>query len=315
MDVVEQIIEEIIRSAENILFVNEKPSKETEKLENKTKETTEDKTPGKSNKSLARTQTASVDKSVTFDNVCVVFDETMNKQIMHEEEKCIKVEDAFISDEEFLDKWSEKAFDPIRTVADITLVKFWFKLSEGRTHMRVLVPFARSAADISWLYNQGSHVTVVTGLRSVASTLLSKLSQFHSVRRMSSGTTRGWKYLTEDRRLEIIVMSYWEAAPHVLGSFDAVFDLEALATLHKKHQMNYVNIIKSLMVDNGFGIINGLETFGLRTYEAGGAHCLSLRRVKELFENGSGTKIECLEKKKIGSKLFQNTFYVKFSNV
>ena len=116
----------------------------------------------------------------------------------------------------------------------------------------------------------------------------------------------GWMYRSSDHRITILVTNFWDISIQNIGTFDAVFDTEALADLHKKHHKHYAEILRGIMKSGSFAIIKGLETFGLRTYEAGGSHCLSLANVEQLF--GQGCVVTCLDKKKVGSKLYQNTF-------
>ena len=118
---------------------------------------------------------------------------------------------------------------------------------------------------------------------------------------------RGWLYQSHDAQVSVYVTNFWNIDPSLVGSFQAVLDIDALASLHKKHHLKYVETLRSLMDKNSWILMKGLETFGLKTYEAGGAHCHSLLNMKELF---NGFCVECLEKKKVGSKLYQNTFYL-----
>jgi hypothetical protein len=252
------------------------------------------------------------DKSVTFNNVPIVHENTDTRCLDDDEEtetedgegQNVTKEEHFISGDEFLTRWSEKPVNLSQTVADLSLVKFWYKISMGRLNLRVFVPFCSSSADIKWLYNQGNQVVVIHGLRQTASTMLAVLKMSYSVTRLTRSS--GWMFRSSDHRITIFVTNFWDISIQNIGTFDAVFDIEALADLHKKHQKHYAEILLGIMKSGAFAIIKGLETFGLRTYEAGGSHCLSLPTVEELF--GKGCVVTCLNKKKVGSKLYQNTF-------
>ena len=281
---IEQIISEIINDAECLLFVKD-------------------------------AKDVNVERNVTFNDIPVVHEDLEHGDESDPSEMCDSNQDNekakennFISDEEFLQRWAHRVVDLSQKLTDISLVKYWFKISKGRTNLRVFVPFSSSSADIQWLYNQGNQVVVIHAVRGAANALFDGLKMSYNVTRLNGST--GWRYSTHDQRLSIFVTSFWNISTQNMGLFDVVYDIEALKDLHKKHQSKYADLLKGLMKSGSFGIIKGLETYGLKTYEAGGAHCLSLGNIEKLF--GQGCAVTCLDKKKVGSKLYQNTFNFQF---
>ena len=263
-------------------------------------------------KHVKEAKAVNADKSVTFNNVPIVYENTHTRCLDDDEdtetegrEETKETEEGhLISEEEFLLRWSEKPVNLSQTFADLALVKFWYKISMGRPNLRVFVPFGISSADIKWLYNQGNQVVVIHGLRQTASTLFAVLKMSYSVTRLTG--SKGWMFRSSDHRITIFITNFWDISIQNMGTFDAVFDIDALAGLHKKHHKHFAESLMGIMKSGAFAIIKGLETFGLRTYEAGGSHCLSLATVEQLF--GKGCVVTRLNKKKVGSKLYQNTF-------
>ena len=102
-----------------------------------------------------------------------------------------------------------------------SLVKFWYRATEGRQALRVLLPLCGASKDLGWLYRQGHTVTGVEGSRRAVEKLFTEEGLEYKVDNPQNDV---WQFSSLDGRLTVYVMDFFQVTSKLIGSFDAVFD-------------------------------------------------------------------------------------------
>ena len=102
-----------------------------------------------------------------------------------------------------------------------SLVKFWYRATEGRQGLRVLLPLCGASKDLGWLYRQGHTVLGVEGSRKAVEKLFTEEGLEYKV---DNPQKEVWQFSSLDGRLTVYVMDFFQVTSKLIGSFDAVFD-------------------------------------------------------------------------------------------
>jgi len=144
-----------------------------------------------------------------------------------------------------------------KTEPNESLVKHWYKATQGRQGLRVLFPLCGASVDLNWLYRQNHTVVGVEGVRKGVEKLFTEADVEYNVTKVE--VTDSWKFQTQDEKLTVFLTDFLGITNAVAGSFDAVFDRGALEAMNESDRPAYIATIQSLLKEDFVYILSGFD--------------------------------------------------------
>jgi len=200
-----------------------------------------------------------------------------------------------------------------KTEPNDSLVKHWYKATEGRKCLSVLFPLCGASVDLRWLYHQNHTVVGVEGVRKGVEKLFTEANVEYNVTKVEENDC--WRFQTPDSRLTVYIQDFLKTSVEKVGTFDAVFDRGALEAIEEEDRLEYISTVKVLLKEDFVYILCGFDY--KPEQKAGPPRPLPLHVVEQLF--GEFATVELLSQEKEEDRaikwnipnLIRNTYLIR----
>eukprot|EP00092_Neocalanus_flemingeri_P017851 GFUD01019315.1.p1 GENE.GFUD01019315.1~~GFUD01019315.1.p1 ORF type:complete len:229 (+),score=64.68 GFUD01019315.1:90-776(+) len=200
-----------------------------------------------------------------------------------------------------------------KTEPNESLVKHWYKATQGRQGLRVLFPLCGASVDLNWLYRQNHSVVGVEGVRKGVEKLFTEADVEYDVTKVDE--IDSWKFQTQDKRLTVYLADFLGMTNEVAGTFDAVFDRGALEAMEESDRPAYISTIQGLLKKDFVYILSGFDYKAEQ--KTGPPRPLPQPVVEQLFGQFADVEILTQEKEEERAikwnipNLIRNTYLIK----
>ena len=163
-------------------------------------------------------------------------------------------------------------------------------LTNYKEHASILVTLCGKSLDLPWLCTQG-HTVVGVELSEIAAT---QLFEENGIPYSVSDQGKFKAFVAKDRNLSFYAGDFFELSPTVIGTFDAIWDHNALGAINPDSRAGYAKILSSLLKPGGRILLSNYE---YETKREGPPYSLPSSLIGQLFED----KFEIQLKEKVGS--------------
>ena len=184
------------------------------------------------------------------------------------------------------DAWEKGRTGWHRSDVDINLQHHCKDLTAGQTGVSVLVTWCGKSVDLPWLCSQGYSVVGIELSELAVKQLFEENDIPYSVAREGEFVI----YQAKDRKLKVVSGDYYKATPELLGTFEAVWDINAFGAARPADREKYIAVLTSVLKPNGRILICNWE-YGDRERDMA-PYSLPSSLIRELFQDKF--EVQCL---------------------
>ena len=178
------------------------------------------------------------------------------------------------------DAWEKGLTGWHRSDVDLTLQHHLKDLTAGQPSVSVLVTWCGKSVDLPWLCSQGYSVVGIELSELAVKQLFEENKIPYSVARQGEFVI----YQAKDRKLKVISGDYYKATPELLGTFEAVWDINAFGAVYPVDREKYTSVLTSLLKPNGRILLCTWEYTPTNMCD-NGPFSMACSLVKEMFQD------------------------------
>ena len=204
------------------------------------------------------------------------------------------------------EKWEQGLTGFHKSKVDATLKKYIDDLARGKGDASVLVTWCGKSLDVPWLCSEG-YTTV--GVE-ISETGVKQLFEENDIPHTTSSEGQEFVvYKGTNRNLKVFVGNFYKLTPEIAGTYDCIWDHNALGAAEPAEREAYRSVLVSLLKQGGRVLLSNYE------FDAQGRdrapYSLSTEEIKDLF--GSLFDVEFLENPDEFVEYFKNKFNVDWA--
>ena len=204
------------------------------------------------------------------------------------------------------EKWEQGVTGFHRSKVDATLKKYIDDLTRGKADASVLVTWCGKSLDVPWLCSKG-YTTV--GVE-ISETGVKQLFEENDIPHTTSSEGQEFVvYKATNRNLKVFVGNFYKLTPEIAGTYDCIWDHNALGAAEPAEREAYRSVLVSLLKPGGRVLLSNYE------FDAQGRdrapYSLSTEEIKDLF--GFWFDVEFLENPDEFVEYFKNKFNVDWA--
>ena len=189
---------------------------------------------------------------------------------------------------EWEDNWEQDRTVFHKNKVDARLKKYIDDLTRGKGDASVLVTWCGKSLDVPWLCSEG-YTTVGVEL---SETGVKQLFEENDIPHTTSSEGQEFVvYKATNRNLKVFVGNFYKLTPEIAGTYDCVWDHNALGAAEPAEREAYRSVLVSLLKPGGRVLLSNYE------FDAHGRDCapysLSTEEIKDMF--GSWFDVKFLE--------------------
>jgi thiopurine S-methyltransferase len=158
------------------------------------------------------------------------------------------------------------------------------QLTLGRANCRTFVPLCGNTIDLKWLVEQGHRVVGLEVSETAILQFFERCGWEQEVKQLE-GIENGKLYTACDGRLQIYQCDMFAVSKDILGSFNCVWDRGSLGAISPDTRKGYVEIISSIVADDGRILLEVIEHEGTGNFH-GPPYSLKEQDIANLLSNG-----------------------------
>ncbi|XP_046365516.2 thiopurine S-methyltransferase-like [Haliotis rufescens] len=202
----------------------------------------------------------------------------------HEEspQSSVLVDDPQRRIDDWMKSWDDGTLGSlVDTHPDPCLVEHFDDLTDGRQHLRILVPLCGTCLDMKWFADRG-HSVVGVDISEVAARLFFDRNQIpHTVQDLPH--TQGKLYQSTDDAIKFYVVNFFDFNETLEGLFDVVWDTGSLGSIDVRDRDRYMTAMSCVLKPN---CVFFLETLVFdKTKFEGPPYSFPIEDVEEVFGN------------------------------
>ena len=170
---------------------------------------------------------------------------------------------------------------------DDRLKRYILDLTGGKADASVLVTWCGKSLDVPWLCSKGYN-TVGVELSEVG---VKQLFQENNIPYTSSKECGFMLYKATDRMLKVFVGNFYKLTPDIAGTYECIWDINALGAAEPKDRKAYQSVLVSLLKPGGRVLLSNYELNDQGHDQA--PYSLSTKQIKDLF--GEAFDVKFLE--------------------
>ena len=172
--------------------------------------------------------------------------------------------------------WEQGAgFHKVRV--DDRLKRYIHDLTGGKADASVLVTWCGKSLDVPWLCSKGYNTVGVE----LSEDGVKQLFQENNIPCTSSKECDFMIYKATDRMLKVFVGNFYKLTPDIAGTYECIWDINALGAAEPKDREAYQSVLVSLLKPGGHVLLSNYEFNDQGRDRA--PYSLSTKQIKDLF--------------------------------
>lgn len=198
------------------------------------------------------------------------------------------------------ERWEQNTTGWHRSVVDPNLQHYLKDLTRGEPSVSIFVPWCGKSVDLPWLCDQGHNVVGVELSEIGVRSLFEEINIPYTVSQEGPFSV----YQAKEKKLKVLAGDFYKITPDLVGTFEAVWDINAFGAAEPGDRQMYMSIVESVLKPKGRILLCNWEYGKVPRDRA--PYTLSSSLIKELYQEKFD--VEFL----IYSDLYAENFVKKF---